>query len=143
MRHRLNKKLLEQDICETVSGLPVNIGAHALKLTAVTALASRYMKWTKGLTLTMDDVELRSEDWEMLIPKDDDVDAISARFYKKSPGRNNREPKLVFVSKLEHLVLALPYEKYEIALAHSVRDLDDDTLPVLATTGKVTQSLLL
>ena len=76
MRHRLNKKLLEQDICETVSGLPVNIGAHALKLTAVTALASRYMKWTKGLTLTMDDVELRSEDWEMLSRHVDRVGSV-------------------------------------------------------------------
>ena len=94
----------------------------------MTALAHKYMKWTKGLTLTVGDVELRTEQWEELLPKGEgrfDVDAIAAKLFKKAAGG-----KLRFAPKLIHLVLALPYEKYDIAVANSLRE-DVDPLKVI------------
>jgi hypothetical protein len=104
-------------------------------LTGVTALAHKYMKWTKGLTLTVNDVELRTEQWEELLPKGAgalDVDAIAGKLYKKV----NAHGKSRFTSKLVNLVLAISYEQYDIALANSLRE-DADHL-VGAIIPKVT-----
>jgi hypothetical protein len=106
--------IVPQDLCETVGDVPKNIGTEDLKWTGVTALAHKFMKWMK---LTVDDVELRTEQWEELLPKGEgrlNVDAIAAKLHKKVGG------KLRFAPKLIHLVLALPYEKYDVALAHSL-----------------------
>jgi hypothetical protein len=110
-------------ICETVSYIPAHIGVNDLKLTGVTAVAHKYAKWTKGLILAVDDVELRMEQWEELLPKGEgalDVDAIIGELYKKVKG------KLRFAGKLVQLVLAISYEQYDVALASSVtEDIDD------------------
>ncbi|KAF8235097.1 hypothetical protein L208DRAFT_1376630 [Tricholoma matsutake] len=100
--------LLVSDICEMVGSIPVHIGVRDLKLTGVMAVVHKYFKWTKGLALTPDDVELRSANWEEYLPKGEghfDCDAISDWYFK-----------------VLELVLALPYEKYEIAYQHSIED---------------------
>jgi hypothetical protein len=118
-----------QDICETVGSIPVHIGVHDLKLTGVMAVAHKYFKWSKGLVLAPDDVELRSTNWEEYLPKGEgqhDYDAISDRYFKVLKGKRRFESG----SKVLELVLALPYEKYEIAYQRSIED--DEPRQVLA-----------
>ena len=99
----------------------MHIGVRDLKLTGVMAVAHKYFKWTKGLALTPDDVELRSANWEEYLPKGEghfDCDAISNQYFKVLKGKRQFESGL----KVLELVLALPYEKYEIAYQHSIED---------------------
>jgi hypothetical protein len=98
-----------------------------LKLTGVTALAHKYMRWSKGMKLTVHDIELRRPDWEEMLPKGEgglDIDAIAEKCQKKVGG------KMRFASKLIHLVIAIPHDLYEIALANHLRE-DVDALDVL------------
>ena len=107
-----------QDVCETVGSIPVHIGVADLKLLGVMAVEHRYMKWTNGLNLSVDDVELRSTTWEEYIPKGDgyrDVDAIADWYFKVNRGKKRFDAG----AKVLELALALPNEKYEFALAHS------------------------
>ena len=99
----------------------MHIGVHDLKLTGVMAVAHKYFKWTKGLVLTPDDVELCSANWEEYLLKGEDhldCDMISNWYFKVSKGKRQFESG----SKVLELVLALPFKKYEIAYQHSIED---------------------
>jgi hypothetical protein len=118
-------------LCETVGCIPVRIGVQDLKFMGVTSIAHRFMRWTKGIPLTVEDVELRTVQWEELLPKGDgakDIDAVSAKFYKTVRGKKRFDPKL------HEMVLALPYDKYDLALINSLREDVDvlDTLKVMS-----------
>ena len=93
-----------QDICETVGSIPAHIGVRDLKLTGVMAVAHKYLKWTKGLTLTPDHVELRLSNWEEYLPtKRVDSNVISDRYFKFVKGKMRFDPG----TKPLELVLAL------------------------------------
>lgn len=97
-----------------------------LKLTGVTAVAHKYIKWTKGMGLNPDDVELRSAQWEELLPKglgNLDVDAVSQRYFKMVRGKRRFEAG----GKVLELILAISHELYEIAHTNSIRD---DSVPL-------------
>jgi len=109
-----------QDICETLGDISAHIGADDLKLIGVYALGHRYAKWSGGLTLGMDDVELRSTTWEELLPKGAgvyDVDIIADRYFKIVKGKRTFVNDKSGQKPLE-IVLALPHEKYEVAVSY-------------------------
>ena len=105
--------------------IPVHIGVRDLKLTGILAVAHKYTKWTNGLILRVDDVELRSATWEEYLPRAEganDIDAIASRFFKIVRGKRKFERG----KKPLELVLALPYDLYETALAHREEAEDRD-----------------
>lgn len=82
------------------------------------------MKWSKGLSLTVEDVELRFKNWLELMPRVPDVDAISEKFFTVK-GKNTA--KKFNPGQGVDLILAISYEKYELAVTHS---LAEDSEPV-------------
>ena len=86
----------------------------------MTAIEHLFIKWSKGIGLTISDVKLRDTQWEELVPKgkdSQDFDIIADRLYKEMKGQGGRSKKRFDGGKKPlDLILALPYEKYHVAL---------------------------
>ena len=124
-------------MCETVSHIPARIGHVDLLLTGVTAIEHRFVKWSKGMQLTVNDVTLRDTQWEELVPKGygvQDVDVIADRLYKEMKGPGGHSKKRFDGGKKPlDIILALPYEKYDIAFMNSQRDEEEMEVNVNAS----------
>jgi hypothetical protein len=123
-----------------VGSIPVHIGVRDLKVAGVTAVAHKYFKWTKGLALTTDDVELWAGNWEEYLPKGEgyqDVDAIADRYFKTVKGKKRFEAG----ARTLELILALPHEQYEISYQRSIED--HETLQAQQVLGNADDSDLL
>ncbi|KAH7909103.1 hypothetical protein BJ138DRAFT_1011500 [Hygrophoropsis aurantiaca] len=102
---------------ETISNVPVHIGAHDLKTIVYLTLQPIFLKWSHGLPFTFDEVRLRlGKTWEEILPKivGEDIDAIAAHFFPQNgKGKSKFKPGRPLEVHLE-----LPQKKYQEALDH-------------------------
>ena len=84
------------------------------------ALLPYFLKWSRDYPLSIDDVSLRHKNWLELVPPTnrEDSDAIWECFFIE---KKNGVKKFTAGTTLD-LILALPYETYTLALAHSLAD---------------------
>ena len=82
---------LVQSVSETMSNIPVHIGAQVLKLTVFHMLMPKFVKWSKGYPLQINDCELRDGTPSTKFPEirskhpTMDRDALAdGRFFKKT-----------------------------------------------------------
>ncbi|KAH7904041.1 hypothetical protein BJ138DRAFT_1019694 [Hygrophoropsis aurantiaca] len=109
---------LVSNIMESIGNVPVHIGANHLKTIVYVTLQPLFLKWSKGLSFTFEEVRLRHKTWEEILPciVGDDIDAISAFFFPQSgKGKSKFNPGRGIEVHLE-----LPYEKYTDAQDHRV-----------------------
>jgi hypothetical protein len=105
-----------QDICETVSGIPVFLGADDLKKIGIVSLAHKFIEWTNGMALEPKMVKLCNPQWEEFIGRD--APAVRHLFVKTSKGGK----EIFDRKKVLELVLALGHKVYNIALVRSNKE---------------------
>jgi hypothetical protein len=96
----------------TVKNIPIHIGVHDLKSVAFLSLHPRFLKWSKGVAIQIDQVLLFDKDGAEMVPLPGvpDVDAIASKFFVvKGKGK-----QLQFrPGKGLECYLELPTETYE------------------------------
>ncbi|KAF9072311.1 hypothetical protein BDP27DRAFT_1418217 [Rhodocollybia butyracea] len=77
------------------SGVPVNIGAHALKTFAFSVVLPLWNEWSHGYPLSIDDLSLKDKNFEEISPplNSPDVDCIQTHFFIP-PKKANAPPTL-------------------------------------------------
>lgn len=103
-----------KNIFETIANIPVHIGVQKLKVVVFYTLLPLFLKWSKGFSLGIEDVQLRSKNWVELIARSPDIDAIADKFFVK--GKNNA--RKFSAGQGIDIYLALPDEKYQDVLDH-------------------------
>jgi len=122
-----------KNITETFGNVPVDIGVEDLKTACHITVQPLFLNWLKGVSLDRSEVQLRFKNWLELVPQDPDMNAIADKFIV-AKGRNGA--KKFAEGHGITLYLAISYEKYERALAHSIDELSEsddvsDTLIIL------------
>ncbi|KAH7904510.1 hypothetical protein BJ138DRAFT_1019060 [Hygrophoropsis aurantiaca] len=128
------------DITESIGNIPVHIGARDLKTIVYVTLHPMFVKWSLGLTFTLDheDVHLRlGKSWLEIHPRvvGDDIDAIATHFISQTakggtkfkPGKLelhleiSKELYNEAQTRIDHASEGLPLDSPSRNPAHSLR----------------------
>ncbi|KAF9062400.1 hypothetical protein BDP27DRAFT_1483240, partial [Rhodocollybia butyracea] len=100
------------------SGVPVNIGAHALKTFAFSVVLPLWNEWSHGYPLSINDLSLKDKNFEEISPplNSPDVDCIQTHFFippKKAnaPPTLKKDKVLVLLHILNKLLGQVEFEK--------------------------------
>jgi hypothetical protein len=97
-----------------VDKVKVNIGAAEIKALAWAQLGPKWVQYSHGYDLCIDDCTIHNKDWVEIIPtRSPDVNAIADRFYKPNPKAPN-EP--IFKTGKFLVYLCIPWSIYSAFL---------------------------
>ncbi|KAJ7819134.1 hypothetical protein B0H14DRAFT_3738112 [Mycena olivaceomarginata] len=86
----LAKLIYFKDMYYVVYKVKVNIGAAEIKALAWAQLGPKWVQYSHGYDLHVDDCTIHNKDWVEIIPtRSPDVNAIADRFYKPNPKAPN------------------------------------------------------
>ena len=90
------------------------------------ALLPRFLHWSKGFPLSIEECELCDKNWVQLILQQLDIDAIAEQFFEAKP---KSKVKVFSAKKSADLSLCVKNEKYQEVLQHLV-ELDEANVEV-------------
>jgi hypothetical protein len=99
----------------------VHIGVHDLKQVTFVTLYPMFLKWSRNIVVSIDDLRLRNKDWVEMVSMSGvpDVDAIAAKFFVLK----GKSKVVQFQAKGRvEVYLELQHEKYLEILTHLESD---------------------